>query len=82
VKITTETGSVYDIDDHGICRKYNKSGELIDSFKAFHKCAVPAWVTTTDELYALPKSEPEVGKRLYISGMNDSWISTKVISIE
>lgn len=82
MKIATETGSIYDIDDHGICRKYGKDGELIDSFKVFYKCAVPDEVTTTTELYQLPRSEPEIGKRLYIGGMNDSWISTKVVSIE
>lgn len=82
MRITTETGSVYEIDDHGICRKYDKSGEFIDSFKAFYKCAVPDWVTTVKEVYELPNSEPEIGKRFYVSGMNDSWISTKVVSIE
>lgn len=82
MKITTETGSVYEIDDRGICRKYSKDGELLDSFKVFYKYAVPDEVTSVIELYEIPRSEPEIGKRLYIGGMNDSWISTKVVSID
>jgi len=41
IKITTETGSIYKIDELGICKKFNKSGDWIDSFKVFIIKAIP-----------------------------------------
>jgi hypothetical protein len=82
MKITTETGSVYEIDDHGICRKYDKSGECIDSFKVWYMVPVPNEVVSVKEIYDLPKGDPEIGKRLYIGGKDSWWVSTRVVSIE
>lgn len=81
MKITTETGSVYDIDDGGICRKYS-DGKLVDSFKAMFKRSVPETVTKLEEVYELPEGELKVGDRLYISGINNWWISTPIVRIE
>lgn len=82
MKITTETGSVYEIDEHGICRKYDASGECIDAFRAWYMAPVPNEVVSVEEVYDLPKGDPEVGKRLYIGGRDSWWVSTKVVSIE
>ena len=35
MRITTETGSVYEIDERGLCRKYDASGDHIDTFKVW-----------------------------------------------
>lgn len=81
MKITTESGSVYKIDDN-ICRKYDRNGTCIDSFKVYAMKAVPDSVTTLMEIYELPDSEPQIGLRMYISGKDSWWISTRVISYE
>ena len=82
MKITTETGSVYEIDEHGLCRKYDASGDHIDTFKVWYMVPVPNEVVSAKEIYDLPKGDPEIGKRLYIGGRDNWWVSTKVISIE
>lgn len=84
MKITTESGSVYEIKD-GLCNKYDSTGERIDAFKVWYMKVVPDWVTTAKEIYDLPddtRREPEIGKRLYLGGKDTWWISTKVVSIE
>ncbi len=81
MRITTESGSVYEIR-RGICRKYNSRGDHLDSFKPITTKAVPDGVATLDELHALEAGEPQVGKRLYIAGISGWWISTPVVSIE
>jgi len=83
-RITTETGSIYEIDSHGICKKFDKDGNWIDSFKALVTKAVPLDdnIKTWDDIRALPDSEPQVGERLYIGGRDTWWISTRVVSIE
>lgn len=80
MKVTTETGSVYQIDD-GFCVKMDADGHRIDSFKAWTIKAVPDEVTTWDEVHALSPSEPEIGKRMYIAGRDVFWVSTRVVSI-
>jgi len=82
MKITTETGSVYDIDDNGICIKTNAEGRRIDAFKPFIIKPVPDHVTTLGEVYGLPEGNPVVGQRMYISGLNTWWISTPVVGVE
>jgi hypothetical protein len=85
MKITTESGSIYDIDSHGICRKFNKTGDCIDSFKVFVIKPVTVSdknIKTWDDLRALPEGNLEVGKRLYIGGRDTWWISTPIVSIE
>lgn len=84
MKITTETGSVYNID-RGLCLKSDSSGTLIDSFKVYVMKVIPDWVTTVEEIYDIPNNPsmtPEVGKRLYLGGKDSWWISTRVIEIE
>lgn len=82
VRITTETGSVYDISDRGICHKMNKDGHCVDAFKPFVIKAVPDTVTTLGEVYELEDSEPVIGQRMFISGLNNWWLSTNVVSVE
>lgn len=81
MKVKTISGSVYDINDHGICRKYNSDGELIDSFKVYFTKAIPNTVKQLGEIWDYPHSEPEVGKLLYIGGRDVSWLSTEVVSV-
>ena len=80
--IKTESGSRYEIDDHGICRKFNSEGTGVDSFKVFFMKAIPDAVTNLGEIWDYPDGEPEVGKLLYIGGKDGWWLSTKVVSIE
>jgi hypothetical protein len=82
MRITTETGSVYDIDDHGICIKTDKDGRRVDAFKPLVMVPVPNKIRTLKEIYALPLGEPIVGQRLYISGIDNWWLSTRVVSVE
>lgn len=82
MKITTESGSRYEIEDGGVCRKYNSNGTLMDSFKVFFKKAVPTTVTSLGEVWDYPNRDPEVGMLLYIGGKDGWWLSTEVISIE
>jgi len=81
LKVFTEAGSVYEIDEHGICRKY-RDGKLVDSFKALSIRSVPNTVTKMDDVYELPDGELKIGDRLYISGINNWWLSTKIARIE
>jgi len=67
VKVETETGSVYEIDDHGICIKTNSDGVRVDAFKAFTIKAVPTSVETWDEIHETPNGHPVVGQCMYIS---------------
>lgn len=82
MKITTETGSVYTIDDHGICVKTDKSGRRIDAFKPFVMIPVTDEVETISDIRALPHGDPVVGCRLYLSGRNVWWLTTYVVSVE
>lgn len=80
--IRTESGSSYEIDDHGICRKFNGEGACVDSFKVFFMKAIPDTITNMGDIWDCPNGNPEVGKLLYIGGKDGWWLSTKVISIE
>jgi hypothetical protein len=83
MRVTTESGSVYDIDENSrVCRKYNPQGVGVDAYKVYVMKAVPDKVLTLEEIYELPESQPEIGKRLYTSGKDSWWISTKVIAID
>lgn len=81
-KITTEAGSVYNIDEHGICRKVGSDGTLVSVFKAWSIKKVPDEVETMDEVWKLEDSEPEIGYRMYIAGRDEWWVSTKVSEVE
>lgn len=82
MKITTKSGSRYEIDGHGICRKYDSNDSLVDSFKVFVMKSVPTTVTSMGEVWDYPNSNPQVGKLMYIGGLSGYWISTEVMSIE
>lgn len=82
MKIVTETGSIYNIDDHGICVKTDKDGNRIDAFKPFTMIPVHNDVRTLKEVFTLPEGDPVVGKRLYISGLQVWWLTTTVVSVE
>jgi len=82
MKITTETGSIYDINrDSLLCQKYS-DGKLVDAFKAYFMRSVPDSITSVEEIYELPEGDLKLGDRLYISGKDNWWISTKMVRIE
>jgi hypothetical protein len=82
MKITTESGSVYEIDSRGVCVKKDSEGKKVDAFKVFSLKPVPDNLTEWAELLEIPNSRPSVGKRMYISGLNTYWISTAVVRVE
>lgn len=81
MKIYTESGSHYEIDN-GICRKFNSEGMGVDAFKVFAMKAIDPNIKSMKEVWTAPDAEPEVGKLLYISGLNSWWLSTPVVRIE
>jgi hypothetical protein len=82
MRITTETGSVYDLSGSGICVKTNAEGRRVDSFKPFTVKPVPDSVHSWQEVHEIPNGDPVVGQRMYISGLNTWWLTTPVVSIE
>lgn len=80
MRITTESGAVYVLDS-GICYKTGHDGEEYSPFKAWFIKALDDDTFTWDQLRDLPNTGPVIGKRMYISGKEDWWVSTKVISI-
>lgn len=82
MKVTTEAGSVYDIDSHGICIKTNAEGRRVGSFKPFIVKPVPVSVRSWWEIHELPDGDPVVGQCMYISGLNTWWLTTPVVSVE
>lgn len=82
MRIITETGSTYTINERGICIKHDSSGRGIDAYKVYITKAIPEEVSSMQEVHALPESKPEVGKRLYVGGKDGWWLSTLVVSIE
>jgi len=82
LRILTKSGSRYEINDHGVCKKYNSEGEAVDAFKVFYMRPVPLGVQNMDEVYRLPESDPEIGKCLYIGGRDRWWLSTEVVEID
>jgi hypothetical protein len=82
MKITTETGAVYDIHE-GICVKTSSNGDVGSPFKVWQMTAVDDEVLTYQDVFALPPAmSAEVGKRMYISGKDEWWVSTRVTGIE
>ena len=80
MKITTKSGSVYDIS-HGICKKYTSDGELVETFKVY---GIKPFNTPIkrNEIYDLPDGDPKVGMCIFIWGRDVSWYSTPIVSIE
>ena len=79
--IKTASGAVYTIK-HGICYKVGSDGCTYAPFKVYTTKAVPLNVKTVREVHATPEGKPEIGKLLYVSGRDDDWLSTEVVSIE
>jgi hypothetical protein len=82
MKITTESGSVYQINERGIMTKYNANGHGVDSWKLYQMKAVSDDVKDMKEVWDMPESEPEIGKLLYVGGKDGWWLSTPVVRIE
>jgi hypothetical protein len=81
MKITTETGSKYLIND-GFCTKIDINGKHVDSFKIWSMKPVPNVDVTLLEVLEMPEGEPKIGERLYVSGKETWWVSTKIVSVE
>ena len=81
MRILTKSGSRYEIDDRGICKKYNSKGEAVDAFKVYVIKSVPKYVQNMQEVWDLPNAEPEVGKLLYVGGKDGWWLSTEIVEI-
>ena len=82
MKIYTESGSRYEIDERGIMTKYNAEGRSVDSWKVYQTKAVPVDFKDMKEVWDMPPSEPEVGKLFYVGGKDGWWLSTPVVRIE
>jgi hypothetical protein len=82
MRIITESGSTYTINERGICTKHDSSGRGVDAFKVYITKAIPDSTSSMPEIHALPESAPEVGKRLYVGSKDGWWLSTLVVSIE
>lgn len=82
MRVVTESGSVYEVNDRGIMTKYNSDGHGVDSWKIWQMKAVPTDVGDMKEVWDLPQSEPEIGKLLYVGGKDGWWLSTPVVRIE
>ena len=77
VTITTETGSKY-VLEHGRYRK--NEGWPVTIFAMY--CVeddVESWTDVYSEHFRLPLT---VGKRMYISGRDEWWLSTPIVKIE
>jgi hypothetical protein len=82
MKITTKTGAVYNIHE-GICVKTSSNGDVGLPFKVWQMTSFGDDVLTYREVFALPPAmSAEVGKRMYIAGKDEWWVSTTVTEIE
>jgi hypothetical protein len=79
--VTTESGSRYEFQDR-LMRKRDSVGRWVDTFKAYSIKAVPTDVKTMEEIHELPESDPEIGKLLYVAGLDAWWLSTVVVRIQ
>jgi len=77
--IVTESGAQYRIVD-GFCKKYDSDGVIVDVFKVYSVKALDEGVESWEDVHNSPDG-PEVGKRMYVSGSDSWWISTKVVSV-
>jgi hypothetical protein len=77
--ITTQSGAKYRIVD-GLCKKYDSDGIIVDVFKVWDMRAVEPGLESWEDL-AECNSEIQIGKRMYISGKDNWWITTPVVSI-
>lgn len=81
MRIVTESGATYSIEN-GVCYKTGHDGEKHSPFKVWVTKAIDPNAKTWDEVYDAPLGPPEIGKRMYVAGKDDFWLSTVVVSIE
>jgi len=81
MRITTESGSTYSIQ-HNIVRKHDKDGRMVDAFKLLTMKSVPQVPITWEELHDIPETQPVVGQHAFISGRDNWWLTTKIVSID
>jgi hypothetical protein len=77
MKITTESGSVYEITPRGY---WSKNGNYHQ--KVWLMYCISNDVRTHSEIFATEKLPLTVGLRLYVAGKNEWALSTAIISIE
>lgn len=80
-EVTTESGSVYEIDkERGFWRK---QGDLYERIWIFAHIDPDNLPETWDEMNALPNADkPEVGMRMYLSGKNMWRITSKIVDVK
>ena len=81
MKVTTQSGSVYEIDQN-LCRKFDNTGQLVDTFKVYTIKPIPLHVDSMIDVYDAPEGEPTIGKRLFLAGLGLWWLSTEVVKVE
>ena len=83
MKITTVTGSKYNIDrEYGIWRKNGGIPHRIDWMRAVpseERKRIASWRDLEEHS---EDREPLVGEHLYIGGSEAWWLSTEIVSIE
>lgn len=79
--VKTISGSRYEIDYSGICRKFDKENNHVDSFKVYVMKAIPTSISDIGEVWDVANGLPEVGKLMYVGGIDGWWLSTEVIEI-
>lgn len=84
LKVTTESGSVYIIDERRICNKYDSEGYMVATFKVMSLKALPGNISyySMSDIHEVPEGEPVVGWRMFISGLDPWWVTTPVVSVE
>lgn len=68
---------------NGRCLKTSNTGAKYDSFAIRTVSGLPAdFGGTLLDVFQMESKEPAVGERLFISGKDEWWISTPIISID
>lgn len=83
--IKTESGAIYTIKD-GLAKK-TRDGVTEDVFKCSVIKPFPEdWQEGTPVTYewidGLPEGQPVIGRRLYLGGYGNWWITTEIASVE
>lgn len=77
MKVTTESGSEY-VFQAGVCIKNKRHAFKVWSLKVVDPDTGYTW----KDVWALPDVEqPEVGKRMYVSGKEDWYLTSPVVSV-
>jgi hypothetical protein len=77
MKITTESGAEYTVRG-GIWQKNNGYAQKVWEMHCIHNEDLIRWF----ERESYEKLEVQVGKKLYITGKDEWWLSTPIVSIE